>query len=230
MDRHGDTSWSLYQDVGRRDHARSSRRPGLARAPGGSPRSFFGGAPRLRRSHPLPPEVWSCRGKAMSIRTHRPQCGQRLRVPEERAGRRLRCPRCNEAVSVEPADSSSVVEDRPASAAAHVPDAASPNQDEAEGPWQSRFGLIAAIRGLASVLVLCLPLVGYVSIVLSSVGLLVGLCGLFGALRRGAPPPPLPLAGGAGVAHGFGARAIDFPLARGGVWAPAPALAPFPLL
>src|SRR5262245_12232540 len=164
----------------------------------------------------------------MSIRTHCPQCGQRLRVPEERAGRRLRCPRCNEAVSVEPADSSSVVEDRPASAAAHVSDAASPNQDEAEWPWQSRFGLIAAILGLASVLVLCLPLVGYVSIVLSSIGLLVGLCGLFGALRRGAPPPPLPLAGGAGVAHGFGARAIDFPLAGVGVCAAALALALLP--
>jgi hypothetical protein len=165
----------------------------------------------------------------MSIRIHCPRCGQRLRVPNERAGRRLRCPRCNESVPVGYVDSSQV-EEPPASAAASAPDSASPTLDEAEWPWHSRFGLLAAVLGLTSVLILCLPVVGYAAIVLSSVGLLVGLCGLFGALRRGAPPPPLPLAGGAGVAHGFGARAIDFPLAGIGVCAAALALALLPFL
>jgi len=127
-------------------------------------------------------------------------------------------------------DSSPVEEELPASAAASAPGAASPAPDEAEWPWHSRFGLTAAILGLTSVLVLCLPLVGYSAIVLSSVGLLVGLYGLFGALRRGAPLPRLPLAGGAGVAHGFGARAIDFPLAGIGVCAAALTLALLPFL
>jgi len=167
----------------------------------------------------------------MSIRIHCPRCGQRLRVPEVRDGRRLRCPQCNEVVRVAFADSSPVAEEPSASAAAPAPDSASPALGGAAWPWHSRFGLLAAVLGLTSVLILCLPVVGHASIVLSSLGLLVGLCGLFDALRRGAPPPPrLPLAGGAGVARGFGARAIDFPLAGIGVCATALALALLPFL
>ena len=77
---------------------------------------------------------------------------------------------------------------------------------------------------------LCLPVVGlYGAVALSGAGLVAGLCVLVGALRGGPGQPRRPLAG-AGVARGFGARAVDLPLAGVGVCAAALALALLPLL
>ena len=67
--------------------------------------------------------------------------------------------------------------------------------------------------GLASVLIMCLPLIGYLSIGLSSIGLLLGLGGLFRARTDYEPLPPHVVAGGVGIWGGFGTRTRDYPLA-----------------
>src|SRR5262245_47447953 len=132
-----------------------------------------------------------------------PCCGRKLRVPDHLAGRRVTCPRCNEALAVPEAQ-----EAPPASAAA----APSPAADESLPP-PARIGLTALALGLASVLVLCLPLVGYAAIVLSAAGLLLSLWGLFLALTSGPGTPSYSPAAVGGGPRRFGSRPRDYPLA-----------------
>jgi hypothetical protein len=149
-----------------------------------------------------------------------PSCGRPLRVPEHLAGRQVLCPACGEivpgptrqAVSPEaPAD------DRPDRGARAAP------------PWPlpARLGVTSLALGLASVPVLCVPVVGYAALALSGLGLLLALGGLLGALARGARAVP---GGGAGGPAGFGARGWDYPLAGLAACLLALALALLPLL
>ena len=156
-------------------------------------------------------------------------CGQRLRVPDDRAGRRVRCPWCEQPLQVPteavPGDDEELGAGPPG-AGGEVP-----APEEEPWPWHARLGAVAAGLGLLSVLGLCLPVVGlYGAVALSGTGLVAGLYALLGALRGGPGQPRRPLAGGTGVARGFGARAVDLPLTGVGVCAAALALALLPLL
>jgi hypothetical protein len=77
--------------------------------------------------------------------------------------------------------------------------------------------------GTFSVLVLCLPFVGYAALGLSGIGLLVGLWGLVIACLGGGSAPP-----GGLRSRRFGERGYDYPLAGIGMCLLALALALLP--
>jgi hypothetical protein len=152
-----------------------------------------------------------------------PFCHRKLRVPDHLTGRRVSCPRCHQAVAVPiPPDS---LEEVVRAASAEVP---SPPAVEAPLPVSVRLGIVGLGLGLFSVLLLCLPVLGYASPGLSGAGLLLSLAGLVSAPRGGTGN--YSLAGAAGGARAFGARARDYPLAGVGVCLLALALALWPLL
>jgi hypothetical protein len=92
--------------------------------------------------------------------------------------------------------------------------------DLEHAPPGTRLGVVALMLGLASVAVLCVPLLGYASFVLSGLGLLLGLWGLVRSLGRDA-----------GVAKGpTGGRALTYPLAGALVCLVALLLALLPFL
>ena len=112
-----------------------------------------------------------------------PSCRRQLRVPDRLDDRLLICPGCNEAV---PAPN------RKAEYLRLVDNASTP-----QGPARStageellslpaRLGAVSMLLGVLSVLVLCLPYVGYAALGLSGVGLLIGLWGLASAYLSGA--------------------------------------------
>lgn len=135
-------------------------------------------------------------------------CRKKLRVPDHLAGRRVTCPRCDEVIQV-PVEYDSPPEEE---AAAPIP------EEEAEPeapplPPSARFGIVSLLLALASILVMCLPLIGgYASIALSGLGLPLGLWGLL--LNRAEGNGTLSYAQvGAGIWAGFGTRAQHYPLA-----------------
>jgi hypothetical protein len=69
---------------------------------------------------------------------------------------------------------------------------------------------VALVLGLAAVLVLCVPLLGYASFVLGGLGLLLGLWGLFRSPGRDSGVPKGRAGGPAAVSAG---RALAYPLA-----------------
>ena len=112
-----------------------------------------------------------------------PSCQRQLRVPDRLAERLLICPGCNEAVPVP---------NRKAEYLRLVDNASTP-----QGPARStageellslpaRLGAVSMLLGVLSVLVPCLPYVGYAALGLSGVGLLIGLWGLASACLSGA--------------------------------------------
>ena len=115
----------------------------------------------------------------MAIRVACPACRQKLRVLEGLAGGQVPCPRCGEAVIVP-------LPDRPPEKAPGQAAVAAPSSpggrvagDLEHAPPAARLGVVALVLGLAAVLVLCVPLLGYASFVLGGLGLLLGLWGLF---------------------------------------------------
>jgi hypothetical protein len=124
-----------------------------------------------------------------------PVCKRRLRVPEKYAGRRVTCLHCRQAVAVP------LWEEPPAATPATTVAESEPLQAPS-----TRLGIVALALGLLSVLVLCVPVVGYTSLGLSSIGLLLGLWGLLASGREN----------GKGSAHGLwlvrGQR-VNYPLA-----------------
>jgi hypothetical protein len=93
-------------------------------------------------------------------------------------------------------------------------------------PLSARLGIVALALGLSAVLVLCLPVVGYAALGLSSVGLVLGLGGLVQSLqergvRRGG-------AGGGGASFPFGTHPVAVPLAGAAACLAALALALVP--
>jgi hypothetical protein len=114
-----------------------------------------------------------------------PSCKRKLRVPDRLDDRLLICPGCNEAVPVP---------NRKAEYLRLVDNASTP-----QGPARStageellslpaRLGAVSMLLGVLSVLVLCLPYVGYAALGLSGVGLLLGLWGLASAYLGGGHP------------------------------------------
>jgi hypothetical protein len=148
-----------------------------------------------------------------------PSCQRSLRVPSRLAGRQLICPGCNDAVDV-PAPE----DEHPwavGASFAQVPALASAG--EVPLSHAARLGVVAMFLGTLSVLVLCLPYVGYAALGLSGVGLLIGLWGLLSAWLAGDGP-------GGGRPQHFGERGRDYPLAGIGMCLLALALVLLPFL
>lgn len=134
-----------------------------------------------------------------------PSCRKKIHPPERLVGRRVMCPRC-ESVLVVPGELANAVEE-----AAKI-ETASP-EEFLPFPPSARLGIISLALGLTSILIMCLPLIGYLSVGLSSIGLLLGLGGLFRSRTDSDPLPPQAVAGGVGIWGGFGTRSRDYPLA-----------------
>ncbi|MHB1426404.1 MAG: hypothetical protein ACYC3I_24845 [Gemmataceae bacterium] len=134
-----------------------------------------------------------------------PSCRKRIHPPDHLAGRRVTCPRCN-AVVVVPAELIKVVEEVSTAET-------SSSIEEPSFPKSVRLGILALGLGLVSILFLCLPFIGYLSIGLSCAGLVAGFLGCYHARKDENASLPSVVATGAGVWDGFGARARDYPLA-----------------
>jgi hypothetical protein len=134
-----------------------------------------------------------------------PSCRKKIHPPERLAGRRVVCPRC-EAVLVVPAELAKAVEE-----AAQTE--SSPPIEDHPFPPSARLGMLSIGLGLASILIMCLPLIGYLSYVMSSIGLLLGLGGLYRSRTDSEPLPPQAVGGGVGIWSGFGTHSRDYPLA-----------------
>jgi hypothetical protein len=95
-----------------------------------------------------------------------PSCRRLSCVPGKLAGRVVRCPRCSHAWRVP------------------LPDPSAASSASAAGPsgkpltLAAHLGIASLALGLLAILLLCLPLVGYGSLFLSSGGLALGLWGL----------------------------------------------------
>ena len=154
-----------------------------------------------------------------------PSCRKKIHPPARLAGRRVTCPRCDEVLMV-PAVTTDSDEDAPA------PMESPPSIEEAPLPLSARLGIGALVLGMASILILCLPVIGeYASLRLSGFGLLLALCGLLQAGTDDSGTPSQSLAvGGVGIWGGFGARARDYPLAGIGACVLALILAVLPSL
>ncbi len=133
-------------------------------------------------------------------------CRKKIHPPDRLAGRRVTCPRC-EAVLTVPLllDSSEEI--------ATDTLAAETEAQDPPMPLSARMGIVALVLGCVSVLIMCLPIIGYASIVLSGVGLPMGLWGLFRARMEGNGMLCRSLTGGVGVAGRFGSRPRDYALA-----------------
>ncbi|HEY8502963.1 MAG TPA: hypothetical protein VIL46_00175 [Gemmataceae bacterium] len=160
----------------------------------------------------------------MAVLIHCPSCGLAQRVREKYAGRKVRCPNCGVGVRVpEP-------EEVPEAAVASPPAAglvAFRTADPLSPP--ARLGVFALGLGLVAVLLLCVPVVGYVSPGVSGVGLLLGLAGLVRSWldrRRGGRLP----SEGVQMPDFFGERTLSFPAAGTAACALALTLALLPLL
>lgn len=134
-----------------------------------------------------------------------PSCRKKLRLPDQFAGRRVMCPRCDE-VLVVPTELVKVVED------AGTTEETSPPEEDLPFPKPARWGIIALVLGMISTFMKCVPWINYVAIGLSGLGLLLGLSGLYRARTDSQPLPPS-VASGAGICAGFGTRVRDYPLA-----------------
>jgi hypothetical protein len=134
-----------------------------------------------------------------------PSCRKRIHPPEHLAGRRVMCPRCETPIVV-PTELVKVVEE--------AAPAAKPSLSEEEPPFpkSARWGVISLVLGMTSIFLVCAPAISYLSIGLSSLGLLLGLGGLFRARTESEQLPPS-IAGGVGICAGFGTRVRDYPLA-----------------
>src|SRR5690349_3319550 len=124
-----------------------------------------------------------------------PSCRKKVRVPDHLAGRRVTCPRCDE-VLVVPDELPESVEE------VVVPEADAPEEEPL--PTSARVGIVALILACVSVMIMCLPVIGYASIVLSAVGLPLSLWGLHRARTDGDQTLSHTLTGTAGLEGGFG--------------------------
>jgi predicted Zn finger-like uncharacterized protein len=139
----------------------------------------------------------------MVIRLLCPKCGSRLRVSDAAAGREVTCRKCDHPL--------------------HVPDPSLDLRDDYEPPHPPTLdevsrglrtpeglGKASLILGLLSFPLICIPLVGYLSLACSSVGLVLGCVGMYRAWDRGgvlsAP------ADGSGAVDFLGVHARHFPV------------------
>jgi hypothetical protein len=94
----------------------------------------------------------------------------------------------------------------------------------------TRLGVSALVLGLVSMMVLCLPMVGSVSLGLSGLGLVLGLCGLVCSERQGKRRTGHELAGTLRMPALLGDHVLSFPLAGTIVCSLALGLTLLPLL
>lgn len=134
-----------------------------------------------------------------------PSCAKKMRLPDNLAGRRVMCTRCDAVIPV-PANLAAVAEE------AAVKETTPSAEEDLPFPLPARLGIVALVLGMISSLLTCVPLVQYVAIGLSGVGLLLGLGGLYRARTDSEPLPP-EVAGGTGIWGGFGTHVRDYPLA-----------------
>jgi hypothetical protein len=137
-----------------------------------------------------------------------PSCRKKLHPPDNLAGRRVMCPHCNAAITV-PTELVKAVEEAEKTGTA-TGETTSPAEDP-PFPLAARLGITAMVLGIVSIFSLCVPLFGYLSIGLSSLGLLLGLGGLYRSRTEGESLPPA-VAGGIGIWGGFGTRVHHYPL------------------
>jgi hypothetical protein len=97
-------------------------------------------------------------------------------------------------------------------------------------PLFGRLGVVSLGLGLLSVLILCVPVVGYVSPALSGLGLLLGLGALVDYLRGRPGGLRFRTTTGAQVMDGAGGQALHYSLAGTAVSLLALALALLPVL
>ncbi len=134
-----------------------------------------------------------------------PSCGKKMRLPDNLAGRSVMCTRCDAVIAV-PASLVEAVEK------AAAKETSPPPEEDPPFPLPARLGIIALVLGMISSLLTCVPLVHYITIGMSGIGLLLGLGGLYRARTDSEPLPPS-VASGVGIYNGFGTRVRDYPLA-----------------
>ena len=110
----------------------------------------------------------------MTIPVVCPACKRHLHVPEKLAGRRVTCTRCGAPVRAP------LPEEPPKEAPMRAPTTRTAAAAAADAtPSSARLGIGALVLGLVAILILCVPLVGYASLGLSGIGLMLGIAGLF---------------------------------------------------
>lgn len=134
-------------------------------------------------------------------------CRHKIHPPDRLAGRKVTCPRC-EAVLTVPLQADSD-EELPTSANVSVPET---EPEDPPLPAAARYGIIATVLGCVSVMILCLPFIGYASFVLSAIGLPLAIWGWFRAHVEG-DTMITRTPNGAGIIGSFGTRSSDYPLA-----------------
>jgi hypothetical protein len=92
-------------------------------------------------------------------------------VSERHAGRRVMCPRCDRPVRVP-------LHSQPEDEAALGGVVENVEEEPLPLPRSTHLGLAALTLATVSVLILCIPVVGYLSFILNGLGLLLGLIGL----------------------------------------------------
>lgn len=127
----------------------------------------------------------------MSIRIACSACGHRLKVPDRCAGRKVMCPACDHVIHI-PLAVAPPAQAQPATVSDGVAAGLAETLSHA-----NRAALSSLVLALLSIQVLCIPYVGYLAIVLSGVGLLLGLGALVAALfrRESLAAPALGVAG-----------------------------------
>ena len=114
----------------------------------------------------------------MTIAARCSSCNHKLRVPDRLAGRLVACTKCGSAVPVgsppptEPERPPAATEEPPLPVASPLPRPVT---------TADRFGVTALTLGLVSILILCLPYIGYGAILLSGVGIFLGAWGMLDA-------------------------------------------------
>jgi predicted RNA-binding Zn-ribbon protein involved in translation (DUF1610 family) len=154
-----------------------------------------------------------------------PSCHRVMHVPEHLAGRKVTCPRCGNPVRVRAQEDSS--DEVPASTASGPGGSVEAGE---RSPPATRLGVGALALGLVSMMVLCLPMVGTMSLGLSGLGLVLGLCGLVCSERQGKKRTGHELAGTLRMPALLGEHVMSFPLAGTIVCFLALGLALLPLL
>jgi hypothetical protein len=155
----------------------------------------------------------------MAVRIVCPCCNKKLRVPQAQAGCWVICSSCDQSLQIpEP-------EEAGEKAPADVSVPADP-----PFPLHVRLGIASLVLGLISIMILCVPIVGYASLGLSAIGVLLGLGGLFNTRRERTWSIRGSEADGVPAITEFGDRPINYPLAGVAACLTALVLAIAPLL
>lgn len=136
------------------------------------------------------------------------ECNHRLRVPSKYAGRRVTCTKCGAAVPVE-VQPRSKAESEPPVKREPSPTFATASPLPEPQNCSDQLGVAAMALGLVSILILCLPYLGYGAIFFSATGLLLGTAALLSVLVQGLRKKIL--LAGSGSASVLGRNAIAYP-------------------